>query len=133
MNIVPFLWVAGGVQLLIAGANIGLPSRLRYRENLARLTPIVRQVFVVHSVYIGLVLVIFSALWIGYAPELASGSGLGRFLSASLALFWSLRVLVQLFYYDRELCRRYRAAHIAFTLSFLFLSGVFIAAALGAV
>ena len=49
--LVPFLWVAGGVHLAIAATNVSLPRRLRYRENLSRVWPIIRQVFVVHSIY----------------------------------------------------------------------------------
>src|SRR5690242_1596588 len=53
---VRFLWVAGGVQLALAVANLWVPKVLRYRQNLAKLSPMVRQVFIVHSVYLVLVL-----------------------------------------------------------------------------
>ena len=76
------LWLAGLVQILIAAANIFLPRKLHYRENLGRVAPIIRQIFVVHSVYIVGVLLLFAALTLGFAPELASRHGLGRFLAA---------------------------------------------------
>lgn len=44
-TMVPFLWVAGGVQLAIAIANLWVPGILHYRENLAKLPPMARQVF----------------------------------------------------------------------------------------
>jgi len=43
------LWIAGLAQLAIALANLALPKKLKYRENLARVAPIIRQIFVVHS------------------------------------------------------------------------------------
>ncbi len=97
---------AGAIQLVVAALNLALPRVLGYRENLPRLEPIVRQVFVIHSIYIVLVLLIFGGLCVGFAGELASGSTLGRYLSASFAVFWLLRLGFQLFYYDREFRRR---------------------------
>jgi hypothetical protein len=46
-TMIPFIWGAGIVQLLIVAANFWIPSILDYRGNLERLTPFVRQVFVV--------------------------------------------------------------------------------------
>jgi hypothetical protein len=67
-TMVPFLWLAGGVQLAIAIANLWVPRVLHYRENFAKLSPMVRQVFIVHSVYIVLMLLGFSALCLFFAP-----------------------------------------------------------------
>lgn len=130
--LVPYIWAAGGVQLLIAGANLLLPSRLRYRENLSKVSPIIRQIFVVHSLYIVLVLLVFSALCFLHAPELAGGGPLGKFLSGCLALFWSLRVPIQLFWYDPEVKKQNPLANVVMTMALLFLSGIFAVAALGA-
>lgn len=102
-SLVPFIWAAGAAQLAIAAANFSLPARLRYRENAARMSPILQQISVVHWVYIAGVLVIFSGLCFFFAPQLASGSPLGRYLSATLAIFWLSRCVVQLFYYDKDL------------------------------
>ena len=60
--LVPFLWVAGGLHLAIAAANVSLPRGLRYRENLSRVTPIIRQIFVVHSIYVVFVVLFFAVL-----------------------------------------------------------------------
>ncbi len=130
-SLVPYIWAAGGVQLLIAAANFLLPSKLKYRENLSRVAPIIRQIFVVHSVYIVLILVIFSGLCFLHAPELAGGGPLGRFLSACLALFWFLRIPVQLFYYDSQVKKLNPAANVAMTMALMFLCGVFAVAAMG--
>jgi hypothetical protein len=43
-----YLWLASAVQLLILLANIPLPKKLRCRENLARVSPMIRAVFIVH-------------------------------------------------------------------------------------
>jgi hypothetical protein len=122
------LWLAGFVQVAIASANLFLPAKLRYRENLSRVSPIIRQIFVVHSFYIVGVVLLFAALTFGFAGELASGHGLGRFLAASIALFWLFRAPVQLLYYDATLRQENRWGDIAFTAAALFLTATYGAA-----
>ena len=129
-TILLFLWLAGFVQIAIATANLFIPKKLKYRENLSRVAPIIRQIFVVHSVYIVGVVLLFSAATFSFAAELASGRGLGRFLAAAMALFWLCRAPVQLLYYDASLRRTNRAGDIAFTLAALFLTMTYGAAAL---
>ena len=122
------LWLAGFVQLAIASANFFLPAKLNYKENLSRVSPIIRQIFVVHSVYIVGVVLLFAALTFGFAGELASGHGLGRFLAAAIALFWLFRAPVQLLYYDATLRKENRWGDIAFTAAALFLTATYGAA-----
>jgi hypothetical protein len=130
--LIPWLWAAGAIQLTIIAANFALPKKLRCRENLVQVSPMIREVFIVHWLYIVLVLGIFTALCFWFAPELAGGSRLGRFLSLAMAIFWLLRVPIQLFFYDREIRRQNRLADVAFLLTFSYLGIVFGAAALGA-
>ena len=130
-NMVPFLWIAGGVHLAIAALTFWLPGILNYRENLAKLSPMVRQIFIVHSIYIALVLLAFSALCFFFAPQLASGAPLGRSISAFLAVFWLLRVGLQFGYYDREMRAKHRLGDIAYTLAVSSLGIVFAVVALG--
>ena len=123
------LWLAGLVQILIAATNFYLPRKLKYQENLERVAPIIRQIFVVHSVYIVGVLLLFAALTFGFAAELASGHGLGRFLAAGICVFWLFRAPVQLLYYDASLRRTNRLGDIAFTSAAIFLTAAYGAAA----
>jgi hypothetical protein len=123
------LWVAGALQLVIAAANLLLPRILRYRENLARMSPMVREIFLVHSGYIVLVLIAFGTMSLVFAPDLAGGSSLGRFLSAFLAVFWLLRIPVQLAY-DPAVRRKYRLFDVAFLVALLYLGGTYLLAAL---
>lgn len=125
------LWLAGFVQVAIAFANFFLPAKLEYRENLSRVAPIIRQIFVVHSVYIVGVVLLFAAVTFGFAGELASGQGLGRFLAGAIALFWLLRTPVQLLYYDATLRRQNRWGDVAFTAGALFLAATYAAVSVG--
>ena len=124
-GLVQLLWLAGLVQVAIAFANFFLPAKLKYRENLSRVAPIIRQIFVVHSVYIVCVVLLFAAVTFGFASELASGHGLGRFLATAIALFWLLRAPVQVLYYDAKLRRENRWGDVAFTTGALFLAATY--------
>ena len=129
-GLLQLLWIAGFVQVAIAAANFILPRKLKYRENLSRVSPIIRQIFVVHSAYVVGVVLLFAALTFGFTGELASGRGLGRFLAAAIALFWFLRAPVQLLYYDATLRRENRWGDVALTTAALFLAATYGAASL---
>src|SRR5690348_18479381 len=98
-SLVPYIWAAGAIQLVIASANFFLPARLHYRENMAGMSPILRQISIIHWVYLVGVLLLFSGLCLFFAPQLTGASPLGRFLSAALAIFWLSRCAIQIFYY----------------------------------
>ena len=123
------LWLAGLVQLAIVAANFFLPKKLGYRESLSHAAPIIRQIFMVHSAYIVGIVLFFAVLTLAFAPDLAGGHGLGRFLAGALALFWLCRVPLQLFYYDAALRRANRAGDIAMTTALVFLGVTYAAAA----
>lgn len=116
---------AGCVHLGIMAANVPLPGRLRVRERLAGVPRFVRQIFYVHWIYIVIVLGLFAALCFGFAQDLAGASVLGRFLSGFMAGFWLLRILLQIFYYDREMRRENRGLDMLYVAALAGLVAVF--------
>ncbi|HET7841818.1 MAG TPA: hypothetical protein VFM21_09445 [Terriglobia bacterium] len=131
-TLVPFIWIAGFVHLLLLAANGIVPKKLAYRENLARLSPIVRQVFILHSVFTAFTLLAFGGVCFFFATELAAGGTLARSVSGFIAGYWLLRFLLQLFYVDRETRRAHRVGDFAYSFAIFCLGAVFAAAALGA-
>ena len=129
-SLIPWVWAAGALHVVILGANFVLPKKLGCRENLARVSPMIRTVFIVHWGCIVLVLGIFASLCFWFAPELAGASRLGRFLSAFIALFWLVRVPIQFFFYDPEIRKQNRFADVIFLIAFSYLGVVFAVAAL---
>ena len=125
------IWGAGLVHVGIIAANVPLPGRLRVAERLASVPRFVRQIFYVHWIYIVIVVGLFAVLCFGFAEDLAGGSGLGRFLSGFMAGFWLLRILLQVFYYDRELRRENRGLDLLYVGSLSVLVVIFGMAALG--
>ena len=125
------LWAAGAVHLGLAAMNFFLPSRIQLGENLAKVSPMVRQMAIVHHAYIVAVLVGFALLCFYYPADLASGRGLGRALAAGISIFWLGRIPIQLFVYDRELRRKHRGIDILLLAMVSFMGGVLGLAAIG--
>jgi hypothetical protein len=129
-ELVLWLWVAGAIQMAIVLANAVLPARLNVHAGMASVPRSVRQVFVVHWIYIVLTVSLFSLLCLFFARDLAGGSSLGRFLCIAMGAFWGLRLPLQFFYYDAELRRQNRVLDLAYVLALVALIAIFVAAAL---
>ncbi len=129
-RMIELIWLAGGIQSAIVLANIPLPRRLGVTENLASVPHFLRQIFYVHWLYIVLIVGLFSGLCFGYAPELAGGSMLGRFLTWFLAGFWALRIGLQQFYYDEEIRRQNGGLDALYNLALIVLIAIFAIAGL---
>jgi hypothetical protein len=123
------LWISAAIQMAMFLANFYLPFKLQYRKNISPLSPLIRQIFITHAAYIAGVVLLFSVITFAFAPELASGHGLGQFLAATLCLFWLIRIPLQLFYYDKSIRRANRPGDIAMTLALIFLAATYGAAA----
>lgn len=123
--LIVLIWMAGAVHVAILAANFILPEKIQCRENLSRVSPMIRPVFVVHWIYILVILTLFASLCLWFAPELAGASRLGHFLSAAIALFWLPRIPIQVFVYDSELRRQHRFGDVAMLVAIGFLVCVF--------
>lgn len=124
-------WAVGTMHLLVASVNYFAIRKLDYPGNLAKVSPIVRQVFIVQNVYIVLVQIGTAAMCFFFVEELTGASLLGRCVAWFFAFFWGLRVAIQLFFYDPVVKRAHAKFNAAFLVVYLFLTSVFSAAALG--
>jgi hypothetical protein len=95
------LWLVALGQAMIAVLNLFLARLLHWEEAVGRMPQLVREVFHVHTWYISLTLAIFATLTWRFAPELRV-LPLGHWLAGAIAIFWGLRVLIQLGYYSGE-------------------------------
>lgn len=129
MNLPLCLQAAGALQLLVAAANFILPTILRYDENLAHVSRIIRQIFQVHALYIVLVLTGLGLVCL-YLPRELLQPGLGRWLCGYLTFFWGLRAFIQFFYYDRATREDHPFGSILFGFVFVTLTVIFAAATL---
>lgn len=125
-----YIELAGIVHFAIACANFVAFRRFHYRESLAPAPEIVRQVFVVQNVFVVLTVIGLGVLCLVFPRDLAGSTALGRALSAFLAVFWGLRLALQLFYYSAAKRREYPVWDALFVIAFVYLAGVFSLAAI---
>jgi len=128
MSLELHLRIAGALLLLLAAAHVFFPKQLGWKEDLAKLTLLNRQIFLVHVGFIMLTLILFGVLSFSYAAELVAPSRLAKAVLFGLTLFWGLRLITQQFIYDRRLWRgdrRNTVLHVLASLLWLYLTLLF--------
>lgn len=128
MSLETHLRLAGVLLLLLAAVHPLFPKQLGWKEDLAKLSLLNRQIFLVHVGFIVLMLVLFGVLVLVFTADLVAPSRLAAAVLGGLTLFWGLRLLTQQFIYDRSLWRgnrRNTLLHILASLLWTYLTAVF--------
>ena len=115
------LQLAAALQLSILIASVLTPRVLDWRTNLAPLHPFLRKLFWVYGVFIVLTIIAFASLTFLHADAMAAGEPVARSLCGFIAIFWSLRLAVQLFVFDARpflTNRFYKLGYHALTVAF---------------
>lgn len=114
--------------MLLAVIHIGFPKRFNWAEELKSLSLMNKQMMVVHTFFIALVVFLMGALSLFCSTELTT-STFGKKISLALGVFWIIRLFVQFFVYSPELWKGKTfetAMHILFSLLWIYLSTFFI-------
>ncbi len=102
-NDIPTLvFLAGAAHLGILIASALVPFQLSWEKELAVLSKLHRQMYWVYGGYVVLAIVSFALISMLNAEEIASGSGLARGFSLYVAVFWGVRVCLQLVFDVKE-------------------------------
>ena len=126
------LFAAGLIQISVLVASALVPLRLDWRSQLAPLPKLIRQLFWVYGGYTVLAILGLAVIVIVNARELAAGSLLARSVCLYLAAFWGIRLALQLVLDARPFLTAWWlwAGEAALTLLFVFLTAVYLSAAL---
>ncbi len=122
------LRIVGLIMAGLAVLNLFVPRQFRWREEMARLSLLNRQIFQAHSVFLILVLGMFAALLLVFGRDLLEPTRLARAVLGGLTIFWTLRMLMQWFYYSPEVWRGNRfhtVMHVVFSATWVYVSAVF--------
>jgi hypothetical protein len=103
------LRIVGALVIALAALHAMFPRWFNWRDELSRLSLLNRQIFLVHTGFIVLVLAMTGAMSLLAPGDLITGGRPGVLISAGLAAFWAIRLLVQFFVYDPRLWRGSRA------------------------
>ncbi len=122
------LKIVGLSLLALAALHLYFPRRFNWNAELAKLSLLNRQIFLVHCFFLCLTLVLMGLLALWFTDALLAPTPLGRLVAAGLTIFWLARLVAQWFVYDRALWRGDRfntGAHLFFTLLWSYYVAVF--------
>jgi hypothetical protein len=120
--------IAGGIQIVLAITHAAFPKRFQWKEELSRLSLLNRQIFMVHTSFICLMLIMMGALSLFATQALLEASQLSRLVLGGFASFWALRLVFQWFVYDWRLWRGHAFntfIHFLFTLMWIYLTSAY--------
>lgn len=96
------LYAAAIGHLLILIASFQAPARLGWKDDIPKLTRFNQKIFWVYGLYILLCIVGFAAITWRLHGEFLSGEPAARCIAGFVAVFWTVRVTVDVFWYDHR-------------------------------
>lgn len=125
------LRIAGVLLALLALMHAFLPRRFNWHTDLAKLSLLNRQIFIVHCLFLVLLLLLMAALSLAGPPLLLRHDPLAAAVSGGLAFFWLCRLAAQFFVYSPTLWRGHRfntTMHVIFSGLWTYFTAVYAAA-----
>jgi alginate O-acetyltransferase complex protein AlgI len=120
------LWLAGAGHFVILIASAQVPSRLGWTEDLRQLRPFNRKLLWVQGGFTVLTIIAFGLLTLCLHSELLRGDRAAMGSAAFIGVYWTVRILVDAFYFSHEDWPRGRmfvVGHTLLTALFVFLAG----------
>lgn len=120
------LWLSGVGHFCVLIASFQVPSRLHWKEDLKQLTPFNRKLMWVYGGFTVFTIVSFGILTLALRSELLRGDRGALGLALFIGVYWTLRIVVEFFYYDLADWPQGRgmvAGRILLTLLFIYLAG----------
>ena len=96
------LWLAGAGHFVILLASFQVPSRLRWKQDLAQLMPFNRKLLWVQGGFTVLTIIAFGILTLALHRELLRGDRAALGLACFIGGYWTVRILVDAFYFSHE-------------------------------
>lgn len=117
------LFAGFGFTLLVI-ASFWIPGILGWKEKLADLSPLMRELFWTYAAYVFASHCFFAVLTLGFRDWLLGGTGSAAAMSGFMCFWWTVRVYLQFFGFDLTEVKDTRLNRIAkhlLTLLFLYL------------
>ena len=93
--------VIGGCSLTtLSIASFWIPKTLGWKEKLAGLTPLMRELFWTYSFYVWSSHVLFAILTLGFGDWLMGGTRAAIAINGFMLFWWSVRLYLQFFGFD---------------------------------
>jgi hypothetical protein len=119
------LWLAAAGHFCVLIASLQVPYRLRWKEDLAKLTSFNRKLMWVHGGFAVYTIIAFGAMSLVLHEEMLRGERAALTLAFFIGFYWLLRIVVDFAYYshrDWPQGAAFRVGHFLLTSLFVFLS-----------
>jgi hypothetical protein len=123
------LWLAGIGHFCVLIASVQVPSRLHWRDDLAKLTSFNRKLMWVHGGFTVLTIIAFGVLTLALHNEMLRGERAALFLAGFIGIYWTTRLIVDFTYYEHSDWPRGRSlviGHALLNLLFVFLAASYV-------
>ncbi|WP_348263364.1 hypothetical protein P8935_02145 [Telmatobacter sp. DSM 110680] len=122
------LQIVGFLLVLLGLSHVFMNRYFGWRNELAKVSLLTRQIFYVHTYFIALGVVLGGAVSLAFPNQLLGHAPLNRAILAGMAFFWCCRLLTQFLVYDGAIWRgdRYRTCmHVAFSLLWCYVTAIY--------
>jgi hypothetical protein len=119
--------IIGYALIPLALVHAIFPKYFNWKEELKSLSLMNRQMMTVHTFFIALTVLLVGVLCVVSAQEIVS-TKLGNHIAFGLAVFWSIRLFTQFFWYSSKLWKGKTfetIVHILFSLFWIYMTVVF--------
>jgi hypothetical protein len=123
------VWLAGAGHFAVLIASFQVPYRLRWKEDLSKLTAFNRKLMWVHGGFAVYTIAAFGVMTLLLHGEILSGQRAALALSIFIGAYWLLRIIVDFTYYshsDWPQGKGFVIGHLLLTLLFVFLSATYL-------
>lgn len=123
MNVYLHLKVVGALLVVLGLANTMLGRYFKWKQELAPLSLLTRQVFQVHGFFIALVVGMMGVCSLFYTNALLASGALSRVVLTGFLVFWLSRLAIQFFVYDPAIWRGrrfYTFMHLVFSIFWIY-------------
>jgi alginate O-acetyltransferase complex protein AlgI len=119
------LWLAGAGHFVILLASAQVPSRLRWKQDLAQLMPFNRKLLWVQGGFTVLTIIAFGILTLALHTEMLRGDRAAMGLACFIGSYWTARIVVDASYFSHDdwpQGREFVIGHILLTALFVALA-----------
>lgn len=119
--------IIGVLLMILATIHVVFPKYFNWNTELKSLSLMNRQMMVVHTFFIALVVFLMGLLCLTSSIELI-GTKLGKTISLGLGVFWTIRLFIQFFGYSTDLWKGKTfetVIHLVFSGFWMYLSIIF--------
>jgi hypothetical protein len=122
------LRIVGALLMLLGVSHFFFDRYFGWRKELASVSLFTREVFFVHTFFIGIGVMLAGAVSFLYAGVLLEPSALSRAILLGMSIFWLCRLLAQWFAYNAAIWRgnRFRTVmHVAFSALWIYVTATY--------